>query len=203
MPRREMRSFKRFFAASIYALILTVVVGVNRLDAQVRTATISGTVADSSGAVLVGAKIEVKNLGTGITQSAITDSQGRYSIPDLPVGEYEARASAGGFQTVVRTGLTLTVSRGARWPRRRHPAGALRRPPGGQHEPVPGGGEAGQVETQTAAFSSLVTPTQMRDLPLNGRNFASLLTLAPGVQTIPQSPAGGGGPPTFYGTGTN
>ncbi len=59
------------------------------------------------------------------------------------------------------------------------------------------------METRTAAVSSLVTQTQMRDLPLNGRNFASLLTLAPGVQTIPQSPAGGGGSATFYGQGTN
>ncbi len=81
MPKREMRSLKRFCVASIYALILIVVVGVNRLDAQVRTATISGTATDSSGAVLVGAKIEVKNLGTGITQSAITDSQGRDGCP--------------------------------------------------------------------------------------------------------------------------
>jgi len=195
MPKREMRSLKRFCVASIYALILIVVVGVNRLDAQVRTATISGTATDSSGAVLVGAKIEVKNLGTGITQSAITDSQGRYSIPDLPVGEYEVRASATGFQTVVRTGITLTVGS--------QPVADFTLPAGAQTETVTVVGEAAQVETRTAAVSSLVTPTQMRDLPLNGRNFASLLTLAPGVQTIPQSPAGGGGSATFYGQGTN
>jgi len=195
MPKREMRSLKRFCVASIYALILIVVVGVNRLDAQVRTATISGTATDSSGAVLVGAKIEVKNLGTGITQSAITDSQGRYSIPDLPVGEYEVRASATGFQTVVRTGITLTVGS--------QPVADFTLPTGAQTETVTVVGEAAQVETRTAAVSSLVTQTQMRDLPLNGRNFASLLTLAPGVQTIPQSPAGGGGSATFYGQGTN
>src|SRR5262245_65921805 len=92
MPAREMRSFKRLCHASIYALILITILGVHRLDAQVRTATISGTATDSTGAVLVGAKIEVKNLGTGITQSVITDSQGRYSILELPIGEYEARA---------------------------------------------------------------------------------------------------------------
>src|SRR5262247_3529293 len=195
MPRREMRSFKRFCAASMYALILIVVVSVNRLDAQVRTATISGTATDSSGAVVVGAKIEVKNLGTGITRSAITDSQGRYSIPDLPVGEYEVRASATGFQTIVRTGITLTVGG--------QPVADFTLPTGAQTETVTVVGEAAQVETRTAAVSSLVTPTQMRDLPLNGRNFSALLTLAPGVQTIPQSPAGGGGSATFYGQGTN
>jgi hypothetical protein len=195
MPRMEMRSFKRFCDASIYTLILIVLVGVSRIEAQVRTATISGTVADSSGAVLVGARIEVKNLGTGITQSAITDSQGRYNILDLPVGEYEIRASATGFQTVVRTGITLTVGS--------QPVADLTLSPGATTETITVVGEAAQVETRTAAVSSLITPTQMRDLPLNGRNFTALLTLAPGVQTVPQSPAGGGGSATFYGQGTN
>src|SRR5215831_7096542 len=195
MPRREMRGLKRFCFASIYALLLIIIVGVNRLDAQVRTATISGTATDSSGAVLVGAKIEVKNLGTGTTQSAITDSQGRYSILELPVGEYEVRASAAGFQTVVRAGITLTVGS--------QPVADFTLPAGAPTETVTVVGEAAQVETRTATVSSLVTPTQMRDLPLNGRNFSALLTLAPGVQTVPQSPAGGGGSATFYGQGTN
>jgi hypothetical protein len=190
-----MWNIKRFCGAAIYVLILIVVVGVSRTEAQVRTATISGTVADSSGAVLVGAKIEVKNLGTGITQSVITDTQGRYSIPDLPVGSYEVRASATGFQTVVRTGITLTVGS--------QPVADFTLPTGPTSETVTVIGEAAQVDTRTATVSSLVTPTQMRELPLNGRNFSALLTLAPGVQTVPQSPAGGGGSATFYGQGTN
>src|SRR5262245_34910613 len=141
MPRRDMWRSMRFCVASICALILTVVVGVSRLDAQVRTATISGTVADGSGGVLVGAKIEVKNLGTGITQSAITDSQGRYSIPDLPVGEYEVRASSTGFQTVLRTGITLTVGS--------QPVADFTLPTGPTTETVTVVGEAAQVETRT------------------------------------------------------
>src|SRR5215470_6210851 len=189
MPQREMWNIKQFCDATICAVILILVLGVSRIEAQVRTATISGTVADSSGAVLVGAKIEVKNLGTGITQSAITDSQGRYSIPDLPVGEYEVRASAAGFQTVVRTGITLTVGS--------QPVADFTLTAGAQTETVTVVGEAAQVETRTVTVSTLVTPTQLHELPLNGRNFSSLLTLAPGVQTVPQSPAGGGGSATF------
>src|SRR5919197_1357979 len=136
MPRMEMRSLKQFCDASRYGLILIVIMGMGRIEAQVRTATISGTVADSSGAVLVGAKIEVKNLGTAITQSAITDSQGRYSIPDLPVGEYEVRASASGFQTVVRTGITLTVGS--------QPVADLTLSPGATTETITVVGEAAQ-----------------------------------------------------------
>ncbi|MBO0860938.1 MAG: TonB-dependent receptor, partial [Chloracidobacterium sp.] len=195
MPRREMRSIKRFCYSTIYAMALIVALGAPRIGAQVRTATISGTVADSAGALLVGAKVEVKNLGTGIAQSAITDSQGRYSILELPVGEYEVRASHEGFQTVVRTGITLTVGG--------HPVADFTLPTGPKTETVTVVSEAAQVETRTTAVSSLVTPTQMRDLPLNGRNFSALLTLAPGVQVVPQSPAGGGGSATFYGQGTN
>ncbi|MBO0721816.1 MAG: TonB-dependent receptor, partial [Blastocatellia bacterium] len=150
---------------------------------------------DSSGALVVGAKIEVKNLGTAIMQSAITDSQGRYNLPDLPVGSYEIRVSATGFQTVVRTGITLTVGS--------QPVVDVALPTGAPSETVTVVGEAAQVETRTATVSSLITPTQMRDLPLNGRNFTALLTLGPGVQTVPQSPAGGGGSATFYGQETN
>ncbi|MBO0721540.1 MAG: carboxypeptidase regulatory-like domain-containing protein, partial [Blastocatellia bacterium] len=85
MPRMGMWRLQPFCSATVYALILLVTVGVSKIEAQVRTATISGTVTDSSGALVVGAKIEVKNLGTAIMQSAITDSQGRYNLPDLPV----------------------------------------------------------------------------------------------------------------------
>src|SRR5262245_6430855 len=170
MAEREMRKrLERFGCAlkcALSVLLVAVVFGVDRLEAQVKTATVSGTITDSSGAVLVGAQIQVKNLGTGITQSAITDSQGRYSVPDLPVGEYEVRASAQGFQTVVRTGITLTVGS--------QPVADFTLPTGAQTETVTEVGEAAQVETRTAAVSSLVTPIQMRDLPLNGRNFSAL-----------------------------
>ena len=58
---------------------------------------------------MASAAVQVKNLGTGVTQSASTDSQGRFSVRDLPVGEYEAQAAAPGFQTVVHKGIILTV----------------------------------------------------------------------------------------------
>ncbi len=81
------------------------------LHAQsVDKATITGTAMDTTGAVVVGAKIQAKNAGTGVTYPAeITNSQGRYTIPELPVGEYELTATKAGFQKVVHTGITLTV----------------------------------------------------------------------------------------------
>src|SRR5262249_40141109 len=182
MPRREMRGLKRFCFASIYALLLIIIVGVNRLDAQVRTATISGTATDSSGAVLVGAKIVVKNLGTGITQSAITDSQGRYSMPDLPVGEYEVRASATGFQTVVRTGITLTVGG--------QPVADFTLPTGGQPETGPRGGGGREGRRETPRVSITRTPDTDARPAAEWPEFFGAVDAGAGCANHPTKPGG-------------
>jgi len=180
--------FKKFTYACVCALgalILLAVAGVTRVAAQVETATISGTATDSSGAALVGANVVAKNIATNIAQSTVSDTQGRYRIPNLPVGDYEVRASMSGFQTVVHKAITLTV--GA------HLVVDLSLPVGQITQTVNVESEVSRVETQTAAVSSLVSSQQMSQLPLNGRNFAQLLSLAPGVQTIKQAFITGGG----------
>jgi hypothetical protein len=178
-------------------LLFIGVVGVNRVAAQVETATISGTATDSSGAALVGATVQARNVGTNVTQSTVSDAAGRYRIPDLPIGQYEVQASISGFQTVVHKGITLTVGANL--------VVDFSLPVGQVTQTVSVESEISRVETQTAAVSSLVTPEQMSQLPLNGRNFEQLLSLAPGVQTINQSyytGGGGGGLSSgFYGPG--
>ncbi len=184
----ETNSFKKFTyvcVCALCALILLAVAGVTRVAAQVETATISGTATDSSGAALVGANVEARNVATNIAQSTVSDSQGRYRIPNLPVGDYEVRASMSGFQTVIHKAITLTV--GA------HLVVDLSLPVGQVTQTVNVESEISRVETQTAAVSSLVSSQQMSELPLNGRNFAQLLSLAPGVQTIKQAFITGGG----------
>ena len=80
------------------------------LNAQGATsATILGTATDSSGAVIANAAIEVRNISTGSLQKVTTDGQGRYTVPDLLVGNYEVQAGAPGFQTVIHKGITLAV----------------------------------------------------------------------------------------------
>jgi hypothetical protein len=91
-------------------MLSLILVLTGRLNAQgVTSATVLGTVTDSAGAVIPNASIQVKNVGTGRVQQVATNGQGRYSVPELPVGDYEAQASATGFQTTVRRGITLTV----------------------------------------------------------------------------------------------
>ena len=79
------------------------------LFAQGTTATILGTVSDSSGATIAGASVQVTNVGTGQSQTVVTDTAGRYIVPDLPVGNYEVQASREGFARVIRKGITLSV----------------------------------------------------------------------------------------------
>lgn len=164
--------------------------GVSRLDAQA-TAALSGTVTDSSGAAIADAAVQVKNSGTGITQKTTSDAQGRFRIPELTIGDYEVQASKTGFSTVVHRGVTLTV--GAQ------PVVDFQLPVGQQTQTVTVEGQVSQVETQSTAVGSLVESKEVSDLPLNGRNFTQLITLAPGVTQVPYFAAGGGS--TFYGNG--
>src|SRR5579875_546197 len=107
----QMRSSKGSHARTVAEIVLGLaLVFAGRLDAQgVTSATMLGTVTDSAGAVVPNAVVQVKNVGTGQTQQVQTDAQGRYTVPDLPIGNYEAQVSAQGFRTTVRTGITLTV----------------------------------------------------------------------------------------------
>src|SRR2546430_17054867 len=79
-----------------------------RLNAQGTNGVISGTVTDPSGAALPGATVQVKNVGTGVIRTVITNEVGRYRVPDLLVGQYEVQRTLSGFQTVVESTNPLT-----------------------------------------------------------------------------------------------
>jgi hypothetical protein len=79
------------------------------LMSQANKGIISGTVTETSGVAIVGANIEVKNVATGVTYPAVTDSHGQYIVPELSVGAYQVQASKSGFQTIVHSDITLTV----------------------------------------------------------------------------------------------
>ncbi len=158
------------------AVFLIVLGGSARLSAQGTTATILGTVTDASGATIPDAAVQVKNVGTGQTQSVQSDAQGRYRVPDLIVGDYEVQATKAGFATVVHKGITLTVgSQGVV---------DFSLAVGQTQQTVTVEGQVTQVDTTSSTVASLVSQTQMRELPLNGRNFEQLMQLAPGVQNL-------------------
>jgi len=170
-----MLKFASWKCVFLYLAIALVALGATsgRLWAQAQTATITGTATDSSGAALAGAKVTVTNSETNVSQTTVTNAQGLYSVPDLPVGTYSVQASQSGFQTSVKTGVNLTVGSTI--------VVDLTLPVGQVSQTVSVEANAVQVETQTSQVSNLVAPTQVANLPLNGRNIEQLLTLTPGV----------------------
>src|SRR5438094_785780 len=153
-------------------LLISVMLSGHLVSAQVTTGTISGVVQDSSGAVIPGVSVTVKNLDTGITRTVTTDEGGRYTVPDLTLGNYEVEAQLPGFQTEVRSGITLTVGRSA--------VVNFALKVGQIADKVTITEEAPLVESTTSAMSSLVDARTIRDLPLNGRSWDNLALLQPG-----------------------
>ena len=143
---------------------------------QAETASISGTATDPSGGAVAGAKVEATNVGTNVVASTVTDPAGRYALSALPVGTYTVQASSAGFKTVVHPNVVLAVGGSV--------VVDFSLPIGQITQTVNVESDVSRVETTTSEVSTLISPEQMRDLPLNGRNFEQLLTLAPGVSTI-------------------
>src|SRR4051812_25962822 len=100
---------RKSICITLACVLVALIANASSMNAQGTTATIIGLVKDSSGAVIPGVTVDVKNVGTGPTQTAVTDEQGRYTVPELQIGEYEVTAGLPGFQTVARRGIALTV----------------------------------------------------------------------------------------------
>ncbi|MBI4454352.1 MAG: carboxypeptidase regulatory-like domain-containing protein [Acidobacteria bacterium] len=145
--------------------------------AQTATATISGSVRDETSAVLPGVSVTVRHLDTGASRAIVTDDSGRYHLPNLSLGSYEVQAELAGFQTSVRSGITLSVGQEA-------VLDFVMRV-GEISEKVMVTGEAALVETTSSAVRATVNDKQIRDLPLNGRDFSQLATLQSGVYAPP------------------
>lgn len=161
---------------TIVALGFILGVGVPRLEAQAVRATLLGTVKDATGAALPGATVEVKNARTGVTETVVTNVQGRFTVPDVPPGEYDVRAALSGFQTVRRTGITLTVGSES--------LVDFTLPVGQIEETVTVAGESPMVDLVSSAIGTTVEQKQISDLPLNGRNYSQLIALSPFVNSV-------------------
>ena len=148
------------------------------LSAQVVTGAISGRIADTTGAVIPGAAVQIQNVETGLSRSVEADEAGRYVVRNLPVGSYAITAQRTGFRTEVRRGVTLTVGSEA--------VVNMELSVGAVQETVEVTGEAPAIETTSATLSGLVSSVQMQELPLNGRSYDQLALLSAGVAEQPQ-----------------
>jgi hypothetical protein len=139
---------------------------------QVTTADVVGTVTDSSGAVLQNATITIENIDTRDTRMATTNESGSYVFTFLPIGKYTLRVAAAGFKEFVVP--TLTLGSGDRT--RVDPQMAV----GERAEKVEVQAQATILQTDSSQVGSLITTKAVQDLPLNGRNFMTLVQLIPG-----------------------
>ncbi len=138
--------------------------------------TILGTVTDNSGAVLANATVDVTNTGTNVTNRTQTTSSGDFTVPFLPPGTYRIAVQSPGFQKSLTDGITLVVGQQERL--------NIMMKPGAVTESVQVEASAVTLDTDSAAVSQIVTQKQVDQLPLNGRNFLSLLFIGAGaVQT--------------------
>ena len=96
---------KQSLLLAIFALLMSA-----PAYAQRTTATVRGTVRDSTQAVLPGATVTVTNTDTGLTRATVTNSVGAYVVPELPVGRYKITAELQGFKTASRTDVSLRVA---------------------------------------------------------------------------------------------
>ena len=155
------------------ALLFLVFLGVSIGSWAQDTASIVGTVKDSSGGVIAGAKVTVSNPEKGFTRDLVSNSVGEYSAQVIPIGNYVITAEVRGFQKLVRAGITVGVGQILRVD--------LTMVVGQSTQEVTVTAAGAKVETETAAISGVVTGTQIANLNLNGRNFVSLALLVPGA----------------------
>lgn len=143
------------------------------LLAQTITGSVTGTVTDPSGAVVVNVKVRATNTATGVDFRAATNAAGVYNILFLAPGDYHVSAEAAGFRKSVLGPFKLEVNQIARVD--------VALEVGDLTQSVEVRSIAPILQTESTATGDTVTSTKLTSLPLNGRNFASLLTLLPGV----------------------
>src|SRR5262249_6616501 len=151
--------------------------------AQTATGTVSGTVRDSTGAVLQGVTVTIRNAATGGLRSVVTDTEGRYRITNVDSGEYELRASLAGFRTVIRNPLVVTVA-GTSETDVEMNVGAVA-------EEVTVQTEAPLIEPTKTDLSRVVTTREIESLPIAGRNFVDFVKLSTGVALGRENVGGG------------
>jgi hypothetical protein len=159
-------------------LVVFILLSATLLVGQTFRGTVLGSVTDPSGAVVAGATVKVKNLGTGQERTAVTSADGSYSVNELPIGSYSVTVSQTGFKTFVATGVPVDVA-----VERRVDAalktGAVTTQVEVSAEDLP------MVETTSNDLGGVLTSQTVEDMPVNGRDYTKLIYLNPGIAGSP------------------
>src|SRR5438270_7203508 len=156
--------------------IVLVLVGAMFFTAYAQTTTvgtISGTVRDEKGAIVPKAEVSIQSEGTGTSRTVSSDDNGFYLAPSLPAGRYTISTAPSGFKKTVASAVDLHVGE--------NKVINLDLQVGQVTETVTVSSDAAPVETRSGELSSLISEKQVTELPLNGRNYAQLALMVPGV----------------------
>lgn len=136
--------------------------------------TITGTVTDSTGSVIVGASVSVINVETNVTNDSVTNSTGYFEVDNLNPGTYRIQVTASGFANLVRSGITLDAAAHVNVP--------LRLQPGKAMQTVTVIADATLLNTESGQSGQVLTTKQLEELPVSGSSPTWLALIAPGVQ---------------------
>ncbi|HKQ78279.1 MAG TPA: TonB-dependent receptor [Blastocatellia bacterium] len=167
------------FVRLIPFLCLVFISVANTALAQFDSATVLGTIRDSNGAALTGATITLKNIATGIAVTTQSDSNGDFQFPNVRIGNYRVSAELQGFSTAVAENVGVAVNARQRVD--------LTMQPGAVTESVVITDAAQLLETDSSGRGQVVQRQQIVNLPLNGRSYANLALLTPGVRESSQN----------------
>lgn len=170
---------------ALQALLLLLSIGLlASVHAQSSTSgNITGTVRDPQGAAVPKAEIAITDEKTGFTRTVTANDDGFYNAPTIPAGTYTITTSPSGFKKTIVTGVELHVSE--------NKTVNIDVQVGQVTETVTVTSDAAPVEVRSGEVSSLISEKQVTELPLNGRNYAQLALMVPGVSPVTQAGAGG------------
>ena len=169
------------------AIVLSVLGGASLAHAQLTTADITGTVTDSTGAVVPNATVTLKSLATNQSRVATTDVSGNYTFALLQPGHYSITVSNAGFKASTVADLGVEAGDRAR--------SDLKLQLGNINETVNVEAQTPLLQSENATVSSTVTAQSVQDLPLNGRNYVQLVQIVPGANEGPGNGLTSGGRP--------
>ena len=164
------------------AIVVFVLVSFQGVDAQLGGGSITGLTLDPTGAIVAGAKVRATNVGTNTTLETVTNQEGHYEFPLLPAGRYVLQAEHTGFQ--IGRSAEFTLNSGTR------PRFDLMLALGAVSEQVQVVSAAPQVNTTTTDLGVVMTRDRVESLPLNGRNYQTLVGLQSGALAFPSTYTG-------------
>jgi hypothetical protein len=161
------------------AILVLCILALSSLAMAQSTATLQGTVTDTSNAAVPNAKVVIHNQQTGVDRTTQTDQAGAYLVPGLLPGTYQITFGASGFQNYVVTDLKLDVASTI--------TENVQLKVGEVSQEVTVSGGEPLVNTSSVSVSQVITQKTVQEIPLNGRHFLDLAPLTPGTMTPPQN----------------